>query len=88
MLGVDGALGEAGDRRLSSKRKSKGFDAPPAVGDAENETPTVEPPAPAAAPQAAPAAEGAAAASARPSGTPPMPQPEQPASKRASGVRG
>ncbi len=35
----------------------------PAVGDAENETPDIEPPAYAAAPQAAPAAEGAAAAS-------------------------
>ena len=81
MLGVDGASGEAGDRRLSSKRKSKGFDAPPAVkvGNAENETPYVEPPAPAAALQAAPAAEGAAAAS----GT--QPTPLQPASKSAGG---
>ena len=81
MLGVDGVSGEAGDRRLPSKRKSKGFDAPPAVGDAENETPDVEPPAPAAASQAAPAAEGAAVAC----GTPPTPQ--LPASKRAGGGR-
>ena len=40
MLGVDGV---AGDRRLPSKQKSKGFDAPPAVGDAENPTPGEEP---------------------------------------------
>ncbi len=35
MLGMDGASGEAGDRRLSAKQKSKSFDVPPAVADAE-----------------------------------------------------
>ena len=63
MLGVDGASGEAGDRRLSSKRKSKGCDAPPALDDAENPTPSEEPPAAAAAPTAAAAVDAAAAAS-------------------------
>ena len=79
VLSVDHVSRDAGDRRLPSKRKSKGFDVPPAVGDAENETPDVEPPGPAAAPQAAPAAEGAAAASC----TPPTLQP--PATKGAGG---
>ncbi len=79
MLCVDCASGEAGDRRLSSKRKSQGFNEPPAVGNAENETPDVEPPAPASAHPAAPAAEGAAAASC----TPPTLQP--PATKGAGG---
>ena len=82
MLGVDGASGEAGDRRLSSKRKSKGFDAPPALDDAENPTPSEEPPAAAAAPTAAAAVDSAAASSE----TPPMPPP--PAGKRAGGGRG
>jgi hypothetical protein len=36
MLGVDGAKGWAGDRRLFAKRKSKSFDAPPAVGNADS----------------------------------------------------
>jgi hypothetical protein len=73
MLGVDGV---AGDRRLPSKQKSKGFDAPPADGAAENPTPGEEPSAAAAAPPAS--ADGAAAASK----TPPTPPP--PAGKRAS----
>ena len=74
-------LGEAGDRRLSSKRKSKGFDAPPALDDAENPTPSEEPPAAAAAPTAAAAVDSAAASSE----TPPTPPP--PACKRAGGGR-
>ena len=78
MLGVDGV---AGDRRLPSKQKSKGFDAPPALGDAENATPGEDPPAAAAAPTAAATVDAAAAASE----TPPTPPP--PAGKRASGGR-
>ncbi len=57
MLSVDGVSGEAGDRRLPLKRKSKGFDAPPAVDDAENPTPGEEPFTAAAAPPAS--ADGA-----------------------------
>ena len=76
MLGVDSALGVAGDRRLPSKQKSKGFDSPPAVGDAENPTPGEEPSA--AAPLAS--ADGAAAASE----TPPTPPP----ARRGAGGRG
>ncbi len=80
MLGVDGEAGEAGDRRLSSKRKSKGFDVPPALDDAENPTPGEEPPAAAAAPTAAAALDGAAASSE----TPPTPPPP---GRRAGGGR-
>ena len=65
-------LGEAGDGRLSSKRKNKGFDAAPALGDAENATPGEEPPAAAAAPTAAAAVDAAPAASETPL-TPPTP---------------
>ena len=73
------SLGEAGDGRLSSKQKSKGFDAPPALGDAENATPGEEPPTAAAAPTAAASVDTAAAASETP------PTPPLPAGKRASG---
>ena len=59
--------------------KGKGFDAPPAVGDAENPTPGEELPAAAT---AAPApANGAAAASET------QPTPPQPAGKRTGGGR-
>jgi hypothetical protein len=76
MLGVDGV---AGDRRLPSKQKSKGFDAPPAVGDAENPTPGDELPAAAAA-APAPANCAAAASETQPTLLPP-------AGKRAGGGR-
>jgi hypothetical protein len=87
MLGVDGATGEAGDRRLSGKRKSKGFDEPPAVGDADppgqDPLPNAqEPPAAAAAPAPDPAAAGAAAASEEP------PTPPPPAGKRGGRAAG
>ena len=45
------------------KRKNKGLNAPPALGDAENATPGKEPPAAAAAPTAAAAVDAAPAAS-------------------------
>ncbi len=75
-------LGEAGDGRLSSKRKNKGFDAPPALGDAENAIPGEEPPAAAAAPTAAASVDTAASASET------QPTPPLPAGKRAGGGRG
>ena len=74
-------LGEAGDGRLSLKRKNKGFDAPPALGDAENATPGEDPPAAAAAPTAAATVDAAAAASETQPTLPP------PAGKHASGGR-
>ena len=77
---MDGASGEAGDRRLSSKQKSKSFDVPPAVADGGPEADGEEPPAPPAAPPAAPA-QGPATASE----TPPTPQP--PAGERPGGGR-
>ena len=75
MLGVDGASGETGDRKLSSKRKSRSLEAPPALGDAEQPhgeeppTTTEAPPAP---------ADGAGGAAEAP------PTPPQASSKRAS----
>ena len=83
MLGVDGASGETGDRKLSLKRKSRSLEAPPALGDAEDPPPGEEPPAAAASPSAP--ANGAGGASAA-SETPPTPPP--PAGKRAGGGRG
>ncbi len=80
MLGVDGAFGEAGDRRLSAKRKSKSFDVPPAVADAEPTADGEEPPAPSAAPQPAPAWEGTPAVSET--------QPTPPPARRGGGGRG
>ena len=74
-------LGKAGDRRLSSKRKNKGFDVHPALGDAENATPGEDPPAAAAAPTAAATVDAAVAASEIPLTPPP------PAGKRASSGR-
>jgi hypothetical protein len=65
MLGVDGASGETGDRKLSSKRKSRSLeDAEPPHGE--------EPPAAAA---AAPAPADGAGAAAAASEAPPTPQP-------------
>ena len=84
MLGVDGASGETGDRRLSSKRKSRSLEAPPALGDAENPHPGEEPPAAAAAPPAPTNGAGPGGASAA-SETPPTPPP--PAGKRGGGGR-
>ena len=81
MLGVDGASGETGDRRLSSKRKSRSLEAPPALGDAEP-SPGEAPPAAAAAPPAPADGAGAAAAA---SEEPPTPPP--PAGKRGGGRR-
>jgi len=81
MLGVDGASGETGDRKLSSKRKSRSLEAPPALGDAEP-PPGEAPPAAAAAPPAPADGAGAAAAAAE---EPPTPPP--PAGRRAGGGR-
>ena len=72
-------LGEAGDGRLSSKQKNKGFNAPPALGDTENATPGEEPPAAAAAPTAAASVDTAAAASET------LLTPQPPAGKSAGG---
>ena len=81
MLGVDSASGETGDRKLSSKRKSRSLEAPPALGDAEP-PPGEAPPAAAAAPPAPADGAGAAAAA---SEEPPTPPP--PAGRRAGGGR-
>jgi hypothetical protein len=72
MLGVDGASGETGDRKLSSKRKSRSLEAPPALGDAKP-PPGEAPPAAAAAPPAPADGAGAAAAASEEPPTPPPP---------------